>query len=434
MLRKTGFLLSLLLLLAVAGSVSAFQDQGPLHSDPAWQVSYWNNMTLSGRPVLTGANTEINFDWGTGSPDPAVQSDHFSARWQRYFDVQEGSYRLTATSDDGVRVYVDNRLVIDQWNDHSASTYTVDVALSAGHHLVVMDYYENQGLAVAKLSLAPTPQQIYNWRGEYFSNRYLNGSPTLVRDDANIAFNWGAGAPAPGMPSNNFSVRWTRTVNFESGSYRFTTITDDGVRLWVNGHLLIDRWQDQAASSYSGILYVSGQTSIKMEYYENGGLAEAHLTWVRDNNPPPPPPPPSSETVIVDDTSAGFVKGGSPSGWGYAAAGYGSHLTWTRNNDVLRPNYNWARWYPSLAQGTYEVFVFIPDMYSTTGQARYWISHRDGYTLRVVNQSAMGGRWVSLGTYRFQGTNGDYVSLSDLTYEPYLSRPLAFDAVKWERR
>jgi hypothetical protein len=435
MIRKAGFLSVLVLLLAMAGSVSAFQDVGPQHSDPFWQASYWNNPYLSGQPVFSGNVADINFNWGNGSPDPVVQSDHFSARWQRYFDLTAGAYRLTATTDDGVRVYVDNRLVIDRWYDRSATTFTADVTLSAGHHLVVVEYYENRGLAVAQFNLAPAPAVIHNWRGEYFSNRYLNGKPTLVRDDANIAFNWGAGAPAPGMPNNNFSVRWTRDLALSPGSYRFTTISDDGVRLWVNGHLLIDHWYDQALSPHSGVLYVSGTAQVKLEYYENAGLAEAHLAWVReDNPPPPPPPPPTGEVIVVDDSHAGFVKGGSPAAWRTANEGYGSSLTWTRNNDMVRPNYNWGRWYPALAQGTYEVFVYIPERYSTTSQARYWISHRDGYTLRLVNQSALGGQWVSLGTYRFQGTRGDYVSLSDVTFEPYVSRLVAFDAVRWERR
>jgi hypothetical protein len=51
-----------------------------------------------------------------------------------------------------------------------------------------------------------------------------------------------------------------------------------------------------------------------------------------------------------------------------------------------------------------------------------------------VNQSAAGGQWVSLGTYRFSGNSSDYVSLSDVTYESYLSRQIAFDAIKWEPR
>jgi hypothetical protein len=66
--------------------------------------------------------------------------------------------------------------------------------------------------------------------------------------------------------------------------------------------------------------------------------------------------------------------------------------------------------------------------------ARYWVSHRDGSTLRRVAQSANGKRWVSLGTYWFRGTHDDYVSLADVTYEPRLSRLIAFDAAKWEPR
>jgi hypothetical protein len=434
MIRKAGFFLVLVLLLVGAGSVSAFQGVQPQHSDATWQVNYWNNSYLSGNPVFAGAVSDINFDWGTGSPDPAVQSDHFSARWQRYVDLGAGIYSLTATTDDGTRVYVDSQLVMDRWYDRAATTFTTDIYLNAGHHLVVVEYYENMGLAVAKFSLTPTTAGIYNWRGEYYNNGSLNGSPTLVRDDADIAFNWGAGAPVPGMGSDDFSVRWTRDLALSPGSYRFTTISDDGVRLWVGGHLLIDHWYDQAASQHSAVLYVSGTVQVKMEYYENGGLAEAHLSWTREYGSPLPPPPPSGEVVVVDDTDPGFVKGGSPTAWNWAAEGFGAHLTWTRNNDMVRANYNWGRWYPDLVAGTYEVLVYIPERYSTTTGARYWISHRDGYTLQVINQSALGGQWVSLGTYRFQGTRGDYVSLSDVTFEPYISRLIAFDAVRFERR
>jgi hypothetical protein len=100
----------------------------------------------------------------------------------------------------------------------------------------------------------------------------------------------------------------------------------------------------------------------------------------------------------------------------------------------VRPNYNWARWYPDLAPGRYEVFVHVPEPYSTTSHARYWVSHLGGYSLCLVDQSANGGRWVSLGTYWFRGSRQDYVSLADVTFEPYLSRLIAFDAAKWVAR
>ena len=102
-------------------------------------------------------------------------------------------------------------------------------------------------------------------------------------------------------------------------------------------------------------------------------------------------------TVIVDDTDLGFTKGGSATGWHTANEGYGGRLFWTRNNDEVRPNYNWARWRPILKPGQYEVFAYIPERYTTTSQANYRISHAGGFTQLSVDQS---GQWRSLGVVR----------------------------------
>ena len=78
-------------------------------------------------------------------------------------------------------------------------------------------------------------------------------------------------------------------------------------------------------------------------------------------------------------------------------------------------------------------FTF-PSNHATTGNARYWISHSGGFTLREVDQSQHSDQWVSLGTYTFSGTDEDYISLSDVTYETYLSTKVAWDAMKWEKQ
>jgi hypothetical protein len=430
------FLMLLLALMLVVGAgTAAAQDPTPRHSDAQWQASYWSNPTLSGAATVSRLEGDLNFNWGTGSPDGAIPSDNFSARWSKYIDATAGNYRFKATSDDGIRVYVDNRLIIDRWYDHSAQTFEADVYLSAGHHYVVVEYYERGGDAVARLTFEPLTV-IHAWRGEYYANKTLSGEPTLVRDDANIDFAWGSFAPANGLPADNFSVRWTRTLNLTAGRYRFTTISDDGVRLWVNNHLLIDQWHDQAATTYSGELWVSGSVPVKLEYYDTRDTARISLSWqaVGQSSPPPAPPPQPGGGIVVDDADPGFVTGGSGTGWRTAAEGYNGQLHWTKNNDKVRYNYNWARWYPQLSAGRYEVYVYIPDRYTTTGNARYWVSHRDGYTLRVVDQSAYGGQWVSLGTYWFRGSGQDYVSLADVTFEQYLTRLIAFDAMMWQRR
>ncbi len=433
MFRNVGILLSLVLLMSVAGGPILAQGPSPQHSDPNWQATYWNNPTLSGTPVMTRAEPTLDHNWGLGSPDPGIVSDRFSARWSRYLDLAAGTYRFSATSDDGIRVWVDGSLIIDEWNDHSVKTFAADRSLAAGHHLVTVEFYENTGDAIARFSWAPTAS-ITNWRGEYYNNKTLGGGPALIRDDAQVNFAWGSGSPAPGViPADGFSVRWTRSLNLAAGSYRFTVTVDDGARLWVNEHLLIDTWKDQAAHTYSGTLYLpGGAVPVRMEYYENTGVATAQLSWAKADAAPEPPP--STGTVIVDNGGPGFTKGGKTTAWRREAEGWDGDLLWTQNNDYIRPNYNWARWYPGLAARRYEVYAYIPHRFTTTARARYWISHANGYTLRIVDQSAYSNEWVSLGTYRFRGDSGDYVSLADVTYEPYLSRLIAFDAVKWVPR
>lgn len=101
-------------------------------------------------------------------------------------------------------------------------------------------------------------------------------------------FNWGKTAPAAGMGADTFSVRWTGKVQAKySQTYTFSTTADDGVRLWVNGQLLINNWTDHAATTNSGTITLqAGQKyDIKMEYYENSGGAVAKLLWSSASQP-----------------------------------------------------------------------------------------------------------------------------------------------------
>jgi hypothetical protein len=109
---------------------------------------------------------------------------------------------------------------------------------------------------------------------------------TLVRTrvDARVNFDWGSASPIPGVvQTNNFSVRWTGQVQAPvSGNYVFSTVSDDGVRVWINGVLRINNWTDHAPTTNTSapIALVAGQKySIVMEYYERGGGAVARLRW-----------------------------------------------------------------------------------------------------------------------------------------------------------
>jgi len=112
-----------------------------------WHAQYYNDRDLSGPPVVERTDADINFNWGYGSPAPAVLADNFSARWTRTFNMSGGTYRITARVDDGVRVYVDGVLVIDAWQVQAVTTYVQDVVIPAGNHTFTVEFFEAEGLA-----------------------------------------------------------------------------------------------------------------------------------------------------------------------------------------------------------------------------------------------------------------------------------------------
>ncbi len=119
-------------------------------------------------------------------------------------------------------------------------------------------------------------------KGEYFSNMTLDGEPALTRTDDAIDFSWGEGTPVDPIPIDLFSVRWTAELEISvADTYTFTTTTDDGARLYLDGEMIINKWVDQSTASWSSQpLYLEpGIYLLVMEYYENGGGAVATLSW-----------------------------------------------------------------------------------------------------------------------------------------------------------
>jgi len=281
-------------------------------ADSTWRARYWNNRELDGDPVLKRDEEHIDHDWGAESPGSQVSDDDFSARWTRVIYLNAGTYRFSATMDDGMRVWIDDALVIDSWNDSQVHTVNVDLYMTGGEHDLKVEYYEAGGKAVAKFSWTPiaglpvAPSSEY-WQGQYFNNMTLSGSPVFVRADPEIDFNWKMGSPWPTVNNEQFSARWTRSTPVDAGNYQFNVLTDDGVRLWVNGQLLIDQWHVNQSEQYAAAAYhPGGNMDLRLDYFENEGAALITLQISKgegSSTVQPTPQPPSSAPLPEGDTA-----------------------------------------------------------------------------------------------------------------------------------
>lgn len=244
-----------------------------------WRGEYYDNSKLSGDPKWVRDDGVIDFDWGQGAPATDVPADAFSVRWTRQIDFPPGGYAFDVEVDDGVRVFIDGQLVLDEWKVTSTTSYEFQQVLD-GSTAIQVEYFDAGGNATIRFQwryLGRYP----NWRAAYYDNPSLSGSPVIVRNDLDVDFEWGGGSPAPQIPPDNFSARWTRIASFDAGHHRFHAQADDGVRVWVGSQLLIDQWHTSTGEEdYVADIYLSsGSREIRVEYYEAGGKAEVHVWW-----------------------------------------------------------------------------------------------------------------------------------------------------------
>ncbi len=212
---------------------------------------------ISASPTAGASPLTVAFS-GTGSSDP--DGDTLTYAWN-FGDGQTGSGAALNHTYTSPGAYTATLTVTDPSGASNSKTQTISVSSTTGN---------GTGL-----------------RGQYY-DRLGFKSLRINRVDPSVNFDWGSAAPSSTMGSNTFSVRWTgQVVPRFSETYTFYTRTDDGVRLRVNGNLIIDKWIDQGATEWSGsITLQAGQAySIQMDFYENQGSASASLSWSSASQP-----------------------------------------------------------------------------------------------------------------------------------------------------
>jgi hypothetical protein len=225
-------------------------------------------MTLTGTAIDKGCINNIAFDWAGGSPS-GVNTDSFSARYEGNYAFDAGTYTFTTLSDNGVRLYVDGVLKIDQWVSHSPQTDIVDVQLTAGSHAIKLEYFENQYSAKISLSwnlkttttgteLLSAPWDVVDEDGgseeryQAISSSVLAGKTTL-----RITYDLNGLTALPGDAS---------AIIFDQDGWKYISLSNYG----VNG---LDGIQtvDIPLSAFTGLNLTTGSTMIHTRFwYETG--------------------------------------------------------------------------------------------------------------------------------------------------------------------
>ncbi len=304
------------------------------------------------------------------------------------------------------------------WSDGGAAAHNVSTPAAATTYTATFRATSTGGTGTG---LAAT----------YFDNADFTG-PTVSRLDPTVDFVWGSGSPASAIGADTFSVRWSGQVEAPvSGTYTFYTVSDDGVRLWVNNQQIVSNWTNHAPIENSGtIALTAGQRyEIRMEFYENGGGATARLLWSSASMAKAVVPstrlyPPAPTTAI----RVNFQPSGAPIPAGYLAdvgltyanRGNGQTYGWTTVNsaqardrnatsdqryDTLthlqKPENPDAVWEIAVPNGSYRVHVVSGDASYFDGVFRLSVEG----VLTVSGTPTSASRWIE-GTTTVTVTDG----------------------------
>jgi len=249
---------------------------------PQWKGNYYPQPWVEGSKLYEQTDRFIEFEWGDGCPT-GLSCDSFSIAWNATPVFVTGTHRILIYADDGYQLYVDGNKVKEggwygeQIGGGEDAYYDLTVGRLEQHD-ITYNFHDRGGLAEARLWLQDLEQP--DWTVEYYNNPTPSGAPVATKKDEAIFHDWKWGKPHRDLSSDHFSIRWSGQRYFHSGCYRFGLFADDGVRLWVDGELLVDEWHDGRGEYFAPVTYLSsGEHTVIVEYYENTGEAEIRFWW-----------------------------------------------------------------------------------------------------------------------------------------------------------
>ena len=274
-------------------------------------AAYFRRTAFDSSSAATRIDSQLDFNWGGTAPVSEVPVEAFSARWSGQVAAQfTESYTFHVEAGGGARLWLDGQLILNQWTNQAGNYYSTVVPLAAGQKYDLRLEHINTN-SDAKLRLlwssasqrkVPIPAEAltpsrptesgprksqHGLLGTYFSRPDCSGE-VLKRLDAQVNFDWADKPAAPGVPTEDFSVRWNGQVQAQhTENYTFHVETDDGVRVWLGDRQIIDEWRQQSTTVVSQpVALNAGQFyPLTIEYFSAKPPAMAKLKWSSPSTP-----------------------------------------------------------------------------------------------------------------------------------------------------
>lgn len=277
-----------------AGGLDAFTPDAILPILGGLRGAYFADTSLTNL-AFTRIDQTIDFPIGV-STGFRLPVDHYSVRWTgKVHASQTGRYEFHTVSDDGVRLWVNGKSLINNWTDHGPTEDIGAIYLRANQDYdLVLEYYQGGGTAEIQLRWLPPggtlqtipasvlmPGYTGLW-AEYYNSTTLDGSPVVTQLDPLVDLEPVGDAPAAGVTAGSYTARWQGLLQAPTnGTYHFDVWVDDAMRFWVNGQKVFDTWGKTGPKELTSDvdLLTNNSVPIRLELQQTGGNSGARLAW-----------------------------------------------------------------------------------------------------------------------------------------------------------
>jgi hypothetical protein len=258
-------------------------------SEDNWKGEYFDNINLQGNPwvVRNDGNGQILFDWGIESPHANIPQDNFSIRLTRNFLLDEGDYVFTIGSDDGVKVFIDNKVIVDEWRNQAFTLFSKNIRLTKGSHKITIEYYDQSGSARLTFKWEKKPTIIHAGKTVTLKNKSTN--KFLKENNGNLMTDLQRETNSQWLIERiDEESQFIRIKNKISGNYLHIQNQNGSIELsvapsgWWSSHWLIyglqgsnfligNRWQQ---------IHIAEDNSGKIVYIQDSMKSSLDSQWV----------------------------------------------------------------------------------------------------------------------------------------------------------